>query len=260
MSNRVVFTKKSVSILIIAVLLFDILFLPVAINIFDSQHYARTKEINSFDDLFSTKDTAINIGEHTKIVSYASHKEYNAADIFGNAEFKRVSSYEYGIIMLLYNPQKLIARLAINKYLTALPKEYESSIIELSEKTSFVIGGLVFSYKDKMYLCARIKDNSYQHIDDESDIDNALSALIGLDNKDICLFEIENANPSFVSEYFNKNSHFKRKYYPHILNQISVLTSYQILTAVLFILQFVLVFWLFYIFKTKLITSKKKRK
>ncbi|MGN1442939.1 MAG: hypothetical protein ACI4XE_03730 [Acutalibacteraceae bacterium] len=256
MSNRPVFTKKCISILICSVLMIDFLLLPVLILLTDQNHYIKTESSHSFDDLFSSDNEAFNAKDYIKYYGFSDTEGMNAKDIFSDAQFERVSPYRYGMIMLLYRSKNRLGHLSLVTPLYEIKDQYPEEIIGLSKETGFCSSGFLFLFNNKLYALCYMKGNGTINRPDRSDIKNAIEAFQTPENTDICLFEVKNVTRNLVDDSF-EFVHPSVKYYPDILCNLQLSFVYKIVAFIIFVLQYVIVFWVYYLIVKKHRNKKK---
>lgn len=255
MSKRLVFKKTCLPILIICILIVDLILSPILILLADQNHYIASKSTCSYDELFSSNNNSFNSKDYIGFYNYIDLDGINAKEILDTAQFKRVSPYKYGIIMLLYRPERKIGDLSLVMPLSDISDNFSDDIIKLSKESGFCSSGMLFFYRDRLYLLSHIKGNNFVKHEDWSSIKNAIEAFQTSENTDICLFEVENANPDFINKVIGEE-YFSIKNYPTVLQNLQISFAYKLLAFVIFILQYIIVFAFLYLFKRK--RNKKK--
>ena len=248
MSNRLVLSKKSKCILISLIIIFDVVICFLVTPLIDGKKFTDHSGIYSYNDLFSSKTSATDMADIIQILvcdDNDNFTEVNAKEILGGLDFESVTPVKAVPIMIMYNPKDKICSASTVTLGSVLEnfKINNDAVFKIADETGYIVEATLFSFCNDIYMFANIKDNTYVYDEQETQRNNAVRSTMKGNNKDIALFKLRNSDELFIKKYFSAYHPVSyTKIYPNWYGDLQNFCSYRIIAALLFIIQFPIVF------------------
>lgn len=198
MKNRIF---QKISLLIIAITLFNIVFIIFGNILLDGNKFVFTEGTYTYDDLFFTQ----NEDKDYYMYSRGYFDEYEDKFILlkkaiENATFKAVPAIKASAILSFFPKEKIWGYcVPINDYLTVFPFDFsQEELMLMTEGSGFIIEGNFFDYFEKSYMLAVIKDEGYEFNEALTVEENYSKAVLSNNNHSIALFEIQGHDYSLL--------------------------------------------------------------